>query len=84
MDSNKIYSPATRRSKLNPVDNKFNKKERKDGGLFSPREESKNPLMQPEKKRKNSEEKQRAPKTPNNPPRVKDEEKFSIGENLRR
>ena len=53
-DSRQILSP-NRKSKLQLVDNKFEKKfekkePRKDGGMFSPREVSKNPIekMPPE------------------------------------
>jgi hypothetical protein len=85
-DSIKIMSP-TRRSKLHHVDNKFEKKEpttpRKDGGMFSPREVSKNPL-EGLKKRKESPTKG-FPNASEPPNIVKvDDGKINIGENLRR
>ena len=75
-------SPA-RRSKLHHVDNKFEKKEppRKDGGMFSPREVSKNPLEKVAK-RKGSD---KGFPAVSQPPVVKDDpNKINIGENLRR
>lgn len=78
MGQDSVKGPA-RRSKLHHVDNKFDRKPDKGGGLFSPREQIKNPLEKAKPKPKDHGISSQAPMI-----KKEDPNKINIGENLRR